>query len=374
MKLFSCDACGQTLYFENVTCTNCGLRLGFVPETLELTAFDPVTNDDWRPTKGTDTGQGFRPCANGLEHQACNWMVPASETDPLCLSCRLNRTIPDLSVPGNLLLWQRLQLAKNRLVYSLLRLGLPLIGKQEAPEQGLAFDFLGDANPRFREDSGVITGHAQGLITIDIAEADDAMREQVRNDMAEPYRTLLGHFRHETGHYYWDRLVRDTCRLAGFRACFGDERRDYDGALQQYYAEGPPSDWMQTHVSRYATSHPWEDWAETWAHYLHMVDTLETAWQFGVRLAPRVAHAEQLATATPFDPYRAEDFTRLAEAWFPLTIALNSLNRSMGQTDAYPFVLTPAVQDKLRWVHGVIRSHSGTFPAPSSTFERGRRS
>jgi hypothetical protein len=363
MKLFSCDACGHTLYFENVACTNCGHRLGFVPDTRELTAFDPVADDHWQPVKGADSGEGFRPCANGIKHQTCNWMVPASEADPLCLSCRLNRTIPDLSVPGHLLLWQRLQLAKNRLVYSLLHLGLPLIGKQEAPEQGLAFDFLGEPNPRFHEDSGVITGHAQGLITIDIAEADDAVREKVRNEMAEPYRTVLGHFRHETGHYYWDRLVRDTNRLADFRACFGDERRDYDAALQQHYAEGPPPEWMQTHVSRYATSHPWEDWAETWAHYLHMVDTLETAWHFGLRLTPRVAQVEQLATTAPFDPYQAEDFVHLAEAWFPLTIALNSLNRSMGQTDAYPFVLTPAIQDKLRWVHGVIRGHSGATPA-----------
>lgn len=355
MKLFSCGACGHTLYFDNVECTYCGYRLGFDPARLELIAFDLAANGDWQPTKATSREQRFRPCANYAEHNACNWMVPATETDPFCPACRLNRTIPDLSVPGNLLLWQRLQTEKNRLVYSLLRLGLMPVSKQQSPEHGLAFDFLGDPNPRFREDSSVMTGHAQGLITIDIAEADDAVRERVRQDMAEPYRTILGHFRHESGHYYWDCLVRDSSKLADVRACFGDERLDYDAALQKHYAEGPPTNWMQDYVSSYATTHPWEDWAETWAHYLHMVDTLETAWQFGLRLAPRVDQAKDLATKASFDPYTAKDFHSITAAWFPLTIALNSLNRSMGQADAYPFVLTPAIQDKLQLVHTIIR-------------------
>lgn len=359
MKLFSCDACGHTLYFDNVRCTSCGHPLGFDPDRLDLIAFDLDANGDWTPIKTTAAGQRFRPCANYADHNACNWVIPATKTDRFCPACRLNRTIPDLSVPGNLLLWQRLQTEKNRLVYSLLRLGLPLMSKQEAPKQGLAFDFLGDPNPRFREDSSVITGHAQGLITINIAEADDAVREKVRQDMAEPYRTILGHFRHESGHYYWDRLVRDAHRLAEFRDCFGDERIDYDAALQQHYAEGPPTDWTRDYVSSYATTHPWEDWAETWSHYLHMVDTLETAWQFGLRLAPRVDQSGDLATKAPFDPYTAKDFRSLAGAWFPLTIALNSLNRSMGQIDAYPFVLSPRIQDKLQLVHAFIRDHSG---------------
>ncbi len=355
MKLFSCDACGHTLYFDNVECTCCGHRLGFDPARLDLVAFDLAANGDWQPTKTRGTNPGFRPCANYAEHDACNWVVPATETDRFCPACRLNRTIPDLSVPGNLLLWQRLQTEKNRLVYSLLRLGLAPVSKQQSPEHGLAFDFLGDPNPRFHEDSSVMTGHAQGLITIDIAEADDAVREKVRQEMAEPYRTILGHFRHESGHYYWDRLVRDSSKLADFRDCFGDERIDYDAALQQHYAEGPPTDWMQDYVSSYATTHPWEDWAETWAHYLHMVDTLETAWQFGLSLAPRVEQTEDLATRASFDPYTAQDFHSLTAAWLPLTIALNSLNRSMGQTDAYPFVLTPKIQDKLQLVHRIIQ-------------------
>lgn len=355
MKLFSCNSCEHTLYFHNVECTRCGHRLGFVPGTLDLVAFDIAQNGDWQPAIPSDKKQAFRPCANYTEHNACNWMVPAADTNPLCLACRLNRTIPDLSVAGNPMLWQRLQTEKNRLVYSLLRLHLPMVGKEESAEHGLAFDFLGDPDPRFREDSSVITGHAEGVITLDIAEADDAVREKVRQDMAEPYRTVLGHLRHESGHFYWDRLVRGSRWLANFRERFGDERSDYEAALQRHYAQGPLSDWPKHYVSTYATSHPWEDWAETWAHYLHMIDTLETAWQFGLRLAPRVDQSEDLTTTATFDPYTCEDFQTLTDCWFPLTVALNSLNRSMGQADAYPFVLTPSIMGKLQLIHDIIR-------------------
>ena len=358
MKLFSCSSCGHTLYFHNVECTKCGHRLGFVPDTLDLLAFDIDGNGDWQPAPPTGNHPSFRPCANYTEHDVCNWMVPTTDTNPLCVACRLNRTIPDLSVAGNALLWQRLQTEKNRLVYSLLRLRLPMTGKADPADHGLAFDFLGAPNPRFREDSSVITGHAAGLITLDIAEADDAVRERVRQEMAEPYRTILGHLRHESGHYYWDQLVRNSCWLADFRECFGDERADYDAALEMHYFRGPPPDWPKRYVSAYATSHPWEDWAETWAHYLHMIDTLETAWQFGLRLAPHVDRDEELATTVAFDPYACEAFETLAGCWIPVTVALNSLNRSMGQTDAYPFVLTPEMMHKLELVHTIIRDQS----------------
>ncbi|MCG6860238.1 MAG: putative zinc-binding peptidase [Chromatiaceae bacterium] len=363
MKLFSCNACGNTLYFHNVECTNCGHRLGFVPARLDLVAFDTAENGDWRPVDPAGENGNLRPCANYTDHNACNWMVHASDANSLCPACRLNRTIPDLCVPGNTLLWQRLQAQKNWLICSLLRLRLPVLSKQESPELGLAFDFLGDPNPRFREDSGVITGHAQGVITLDIAEADDAVRERVRQEMAEPYRTILGHFRHESGHYFWDRLVRDSRWLEAFRRQFGDERADYDEALQRHYADGPPADWPQSFVSTYASGHPWEDWAETWAHYLHMVDTLETAWQFGLKLEPRVDQSDELAVEATLDPYEAKDFQTLAARWLPLTVALNSLNQSMGQPDAYPFVLAPVVIDKLELVHEIIHDQPASAPA-----------
>jgi hypothetical protein len=371
VKIFTCGSCGQTLYFHNVSCTRCGHLLGFAPELLTLAAFEPAGDGLWRPLGIGADERVYRACANYVDHDACNWMVAAADGNPLCRGCRLNRTIPDLSVPGAVALWQRLQLERNRLVYSLLRLGLPLQTRAEAPDAGLAFDFLASSNPSFREgdryrdrsgendrsdeNDRVTIGHEQGVITLDLAEADDAVRERVRLDMAEPYRTLLGHFRHESGHFYWDRLVRDSRWLADFRECFGDEREDYAKALARHYEGGPSREWENQFVSSYASSHPWEDWAETWAHYLHIVDTLETAWQFGLRLAPRVQESDNLAVAVPFDPYDCDDFAMLVDYWLPVMAALNTLNHSMGQADAYPFVLTARVIDKLELAHNIIR-------------------
>ncbi len=354
MKLFACGCCGQTVYFENVQCVRCGSRLGFVADELALAAFEPAP-DGWRRLGGG--GGRYRLCANYEQHAACNWMVPAADDHPLCRACRLNRTIPNLSVPGNLALWRRLQTERNRLVYGLLRLGLPVESQLEAPGRGLAFDFLADTNPLFREGGGVLTGHADGVITLDIAEADDAVREQMRRQMAEPYRTLLGHFRHESGHYYWDRLVRGSRWLTRFRELFGDEQASYPDALARHYDQGPPPDWPARFVSAYASAHPWEDWAESWAHYLHMVDTLETAWQLGLWLSPRVPEGDAAAVAENFDPTATGDFRELVAHWLPLTTALNCLNQSMGQGDAYPFVLAAPAVDKLELVHSVIHGN-----------------
>jgi hypothetical protein len=295
-------------------------------------------------------------CGNYVRHGACNWMVGEAEPHALCRACRLNRTIPDLSIAGNLHRWQRLQAEKNRLIYALLRFGLAVVDKAQAPERGLAFDFLADENPQFRERPGVVVGHIQGVITLDIAEADDAMRERLRQQMAEPYRTILGHFRHESGHYYWDRLVRNSPWLTPFRARFGDERDSYDRALERHYGGGGPRGWQQRHVSAYASAHPWEDWAETWAHYLHMVDTLDTAWHFGLALSPRVAEPDPLSIGEALDPYGAVDCRARVDQWLALASALNNLNHSMGQPDAYPFVLAPIVIEKLQFVHDVIHS------------------
>lgn len=365
MKLFTCGGCGQTLYFDNVRCVRCQRLLGFAPDRMALLAFEPAQGE-WQAV-GVDAGhagpgepatQRYWSCANYAEHDACNWMVPVSDQQSLCRACRLNRTIPDLSVPRNRVLWRRLQSDRNRLVYGLLRLGLPVLSRQES-DTGLAFDFLADPDFQFREgeSSAVTIGHADGVITLDVAEADDAVRERMRLQMAEPYRTILGHFRHESGHYYWDRLVRDRAdRLERFRAVFGDERESYPDALERHYADGPPADWPERFVSAYASSHPWEDWAESWAHYLHMVDTLETSWQLGLRLSPRVREGHSAALDDDFDPIESGDFQALIDHWLPLTAALNSLNHSMGQNDAYPFVLAPPAIAKLELVHDLVRT------------------
>jgi hypothetical protein len=351
MKLFECQECGQLLYFENTRCERCGHALGYLPEGAVLSALAEEDGDRWRPLIAPE--QVYRFCANAT-HGACNWLVPAEAPAAFCQACRLNRTIPDLGPPEHLLRWQRLEAAKHQLVYGLLRLRLPLVSKFESPDIGLAFDFLADPIPGSSDGPQILTGHEHGLITINIAEADDAERERARQEMGEPYRTLLGHFRHEVGHYYWERLVRDGVWLESFRELFGDERQDYGACLEAHHAGGPPPDWQERFVSGYASAHPWEDFAETWAHYLHIVDTLETAAAFGLRIAPKAGRAPGLAMEIEFDPYRHGNFDALLQAWLPLTYAVNSLNHSMGQPDLYPFVLSPTVIGKLRFVHGLI--------------------
>ncbi|HSK39329.1 MAG TPA: putative zinc-binding peptidase, partial [Arenibaculum sp.] len=309
MRLFTCQNCQQLLYFENTRCERCGLTLGYLPDVGTLSALEP-DGELWRTL--AVPGRTYRYCANAV-HGACNWLVPHDGPTPFCVACRHNRTIPDLSVPENLRRWRKLEIAKRRLVYTLLKLHLPLKSKSEDAATGLAFDFLADPDTTDGGGPAVMTGHDNGLITINLAEADDVERERRRDDLGEPYRTVLGHLRHEVGHYYWDRLVRDAGRTRSFRALFGDESRDYGEALKAHYANGPAADWRDTFVSSYASSHPWEDFAETWAHYLHIIDTLETAKAFRVKVDPEVVKGDELTSEIDFDVYGQPDFTMIIE-------------------------------------------------------------
>ncbi|MDO7844968.1 putative zinc-binding peptidase [Hymenobacter sp. M29] len=354
MKLFTCTHCGQVLYFENNRCEKCGYSLGFETRQLELLPLLAQADDTFCLFGAGPASATYRYCQNHADAN-CNWLVPTGSPTPFCTACALNRTIPDLGNTAYRLRWQALEAAKRRLVYTLLRMGLPVVSKVTDSENGLAFDFKADTGPN--ETDKVLTGHANGLITINIAEADDIEREQARRAMAETYRTLLGHFRHEVGHYYWNLLIDNTPNLAEYRQIFGDERQDYAAALQQHYADGPRPDWPQHYISAYASSHPWEDWAETWAHYLHILDTLQTAHAFGLAVNPEGAGDAQLLRATiSEEPYEQADFNRLMEQWLPLTFAMNSLNRSMGQPDSYPFIIRPEVVRKMAFIHQVCRN------------------
>ncbi|MGE0384128.1 MAG: putative zinc-binding metallopeptidase [Gammaproteobacteria bacterium] len=345
MKLFTC-VCGQVLYFENVRCERCERRLGYLPGLEILSPLEPE-DGAWKALAAR--GRRYRFCGNEA-FGVCNWMVPLREDDALCAACRHNRTIPDLSVPENLPRWFRLEQAKRRLIYTLLKLRLPLVNRAQDPERGLAFDFLAEAPAH---EAQIMIGHDNGLVTLTLREADDAERERTRTAMGERYRTLLGHFRHEIGHYYWDVLVNGAT-LDAFRATFGDERRDYASALNDYYACGAPPDWQMHFVTAYASAHPWEDFAETWAHYLHIVDTLETGRAFGVHLKSRTVRRLGNGRGLRVAPGQESSIEDLIAAWLPLAFALNSLNRSMGQADLYPFVLSREAIAKLGFVHGIV--------------------
>jgi len=366
LRRYQCR-CGQPVFFGNSRCLACGRELGFEPGALTVLALEPAQARWLR-------------CANAARC-GCNWLVQRGEAphhEGLCRACRLNRTIPDLAEGRNAELWSRIEVAKRRLVSQLLALGLPVRSRvTEDTGRGVMFDFLRSAPGG----PPVITGHADGLITLDLDEADDATRARMRDALAEPYRTLLGHLRHEIGHYYWQRLVAGGAVgttgpesdaggwLQPFRVRFGDERADYAAALQRHYREGPPADWPVRCVSAYASSHPWEDWAETFAHYLHMVDTLDTALSFGL-------DAEEVETGfTPYGPEaldapgdpEAGRFLGFINAWLPISALMNELARSMGQPDFYPFVLSAPAVAKLHLVHRIVAHES----APASRRARG---
>jgi hypothetical protein len=355
MKLFACQHCDQILFFENVGCTRCGHRLAYLSDRDTLSALDPAQSGEeglWQALAERKGGRPalYRLCANYVDHGVCNWAVPVDDPEPLCRACRLNGVIPNLGDPGAQGIWARLEVAKHRLVYTLLALGLPVEARTETNPRGLTFEFKRDVNGE-----KVLTGHHEGIITLNVAEAEDPFREKMRVQLGEAYRTLLGHFRHEIGHYYWQRLIAGSDWLERFRERFGDETADYAGAVKRHYAGGPPPDWQDQHVSAYASMHPWEDWAESFAHYLHMVDTLETARAFGLALRPEVGSSRAARpaklTARRLD---LQEFDELLAGWIPLTLALNSLNRSMGLADLYPFVLSATATDKMRFVHDLV--------------------
>lgn len=326
MKAFTCRSCGSPLFFENSVCVVCGTALGYSRAEAAIVPVDAAG-------QYVDAeGLVWHVCRN-LNLSGCTWLAPLAGGQ--CFSCDLTRTRPndaDAAGLGNFLLAER---AKRHLIAELDRLGFPIVGKDPAtggdPVNGLCFDLLSSS------DAPVVIGHEDGVVTIDLAEGDPVYRERVREQLAEPYRTMLGHFRHEVGHYYQWRLVEQTDRIRDCRELFGDETADYSAALQRHYDQGPPADWPASFISTYATMHPYEDFAETWAHYLHICDAVETAGEYG--MAPR-----GLLDAHP-------GFRELVtKVWIPLSTALNMMSRSIGSDDLYPFVIPAPVLDKLEFV------------------------
>jgi hypothetical protein len=314
---FACPTCGHLVFFENFTCLNCGTELG------------------WSRAGAALVPAGVR-CANAVRAH-CNWLVEAP--GQLCGSCALTRTRPADGDPAAEA-FADTEAAKRRLVFQLDDLGLTT--------DGVVFDLLSSS------EEPVITGHADGVVTIDLAEGEDDHREALRVQLAEPYRTMLGHLRHETGHWYWTVLVEPSPEP--FRNLFGDERADYGEALQRHYGGPPPAGWEETHVSSYATAHPWEDWAESFAHYLHIRDTLQTAASWGVVVGGPAATIARDAPLRALPRDTPASFDEIVNTWLPLSYALNAVNRSMGKDDLYPFVLTPPVLEKLRFVHNTIQT------------------
>jgi hypothetical protein len=347
MKIFQCGNCQHPLFFENYACENCGFLSGYRDSDRQMLTFNGKSD---RLISQADQLE-YKFCKNH-QHDVCNWLIPIDSASKFCTACQLNRTIPNLSDQQNFPKWKNLEVAKHRLIYQLQKIGLPLPSKLKNAH-GLCFDFVsGQSN------SKLMTGHANGVITILLREADSVIREQMRQKFKEPYRTLIGHLRHEVGHYFWDRLVYpDGTILEEFRVIFGDERVSYRESLDKYYKNGAPDNWQNSFISRYATAHAWEDWAETWAHYLHIMDMVETAHFFGVKVDPSTTLRGMEANAG-FDPYVEPDFRTIVQTCIPLSFAVNSINRAMGVPDVYPFVISSGVVEKMKFIHGLVNKEA----------------
>ena len=376
MRTYSCT-CGNPLYFENTFCLKCRHEVGFDPAALDMRRLDDRT-----PLKR---------CANGAANlRACNWLIQKKGTEAYCVSCSLSRLIPNLASSNTLQLWVKMEAAKRRALFSMLSLGIPLQPLPDPKAMG-AVNEKGQVVPlalSYRilqplPNAPVITGHDAGMITLNLEEADDAIRERNRMALNEPYRTLLGHFRHEIGHYYWSMwFENDPTRdevLGAFRELFGDEHLDYANAMQAYYRNGPQAGWQGNCISAYSTMHPWEEWAETWAHYLHMVDALESFESLGLRRSaamPKETIEKIVPLPVPFHKAAVAEFTDKLQSWLELTPAINELSTSLGHNMSYPFVVSPPVIRKLFFIHCMVKrqveaakkwasSHSGSAKVKS---------
>ncbi len=364
MKLFFCDQCRQPIHFENTTCLNCEATLAFLPHHGRMAALQKVNDREWVVfgTAGQEQSPRYRLCEHYTSTSLCNWAIDAEDPQPLCHSCRLSVVIPNLSLPGRPALLYQMETGKRRLLFNLMSMGLPVLsGETHLP---LSFSFLED--PDNPDEPRVLTGHDHGHITINLAEADDLHRHRSQAEMGEAYRTVLGHFRHEIGHFYWDLFIgpsepegdaasgQTPELLHRFRELFGDERQDYGEALKRHY-DAPRQDWAVEYISQYASSHPWEDWAETWAHYMHMHALLETSDDLARHL-PRVLPIEAAPpVALPHDSN--EPFDELMKRWTAVSFSMNALSRSLGHPDPYPFAISPAASEKMRFIHEVVNAH-----------------
>jgi len=382
MKTFICSCeNNQILFFESNSCVSCNRSVGLDDafDTVESYEFDQPSG---RYFKAREPAVRYQKCDNNDNYKICNGMVNLDTFVPeegkdevLCFACRFNEMVPDLSVVEHIPLWEKMEVAKRRALYTLKALSLPLRNVRQDQENGLSFDFTTDrdVNDHFAsnlaDSESVLTGHAGGHITINLAEADEVARSHAKHAMGEHYRTLLGHFRHELGHYYFDQLiVGSEDKHALSKKYFGDDELDYQESMKEYYKNGAPENWRDHFISEYATMHPYEDWAETWAHYMHIMDTLETAKNFSITgsISGDAAESEEAGELNlPQESrffYSQTSITSVLDAWMEFSVILNALNRSMGLNDAYPFVLSQSVRAKLSFIHHAIHNRLNLMP------------
>ena len=334
MIKFKCP-CGADTYFDSVNCMSCGRTIGLNPNTWAFELIKERSHPDIEKSQGRSAI-----CNNGFEYGVCNWIQEPDSQNGLCLACSFNRYIPRLDTQENISRWKVLELAKRRLLFNSLRLNIRWSSGWVLPNGGLLFDFLEDSRTSAKVDPTefVSTGYSDGVITINLLEADPAQRAAQKTANNEVYRTVLGHMRHESGHYIWDLLHSENETRESFKHTFGDPEQNYHEALTDFYSNGQSPEWAENYITPYASSHPVEDWAEMWGHFLHIIDGLETAKEHHLigSDSNQMSMREKLA------------------AWQDLTIKLNEMNRSMGRNDLYPFVICEPVVQKFEYIDELI--------------------
>ena len=340
MRRFTCERCAHAVAFAAQNCAGCAHHLGYLSHERNVRILEPTSNPAVFLVAGSE--DAWWRCLNSA--WGCNWMLPAESESPWCRSCQMTRGRPDEARPDAIQAWIAAEAAKRRLVHQLDELELPIEIRSASIPDGLAFDLVDVPG------EGGITGHLDGVITLDLAETDEQHRDDLRRVLGEPYRTVIGHLRHEIGHYYWARLVAQTEQIDEFRRLFGNERVDYQAAVEQHYA-GDTTDWDSTHhVSAYAASHPLEDFAESFAHYLHILDAIDTADAHHLSVSD-CAQLPDVGT----DAYQG--FEDILDAWRPINEAINAVADALGTPAIYPFDPTGLVVDKLAFVHRQVLDH-----------------
>jgi hypothetical protein len=350
LKVFHCTHCEHLVFFENATCVRCQHTLAYLQDRELVGALNPLPDGKWQCIVG-DQQPLYRLCDNYARESVCNWAIPEQDPHSLCYSCRFTHVLPDLGQPANRTAWYKLEVAKRRLLYTLVRLGAAPISKADDSEKGLAFAFLADTSEVGT--APILTGHANGTITINVAEADDVERERRRAQLHEPYRALLGHFRHESGHYYWDRLIKDGPALETFRELSATNGRIMRMRFTTIISK------VRRQTGRAILSPPMPRHIPGRTGQKRgltiFTSSIRLKQQCGLALRPHRSDEPKLKHGLDPTVRGGQSFDQLLESWFPLTYILNNLNRGLGLPDGYPFVLSPSAIDKLRFVHSTVR-------------------
>src|SRR5271168_5417104 len=349
VRAFACPVCHGFVPFESRRCPNCLAELGlYVPSRTMVATWSGAAVID---------GQIWIACTRAGS-LGCNWLVPQEQElggqRGRCLADSLIRREPDTDDTVAVEKLVSTGIGLRRLICQLIDIGLP-VDPFWRRNGGLAFDLLSSYSGGER----VVIGHAGGVITIDLVESLDAYRESLRVRLGEPYRTMLGHFRHEVGHYYQNILVETGPGAARYldecRALFGDERADYQAEIARHYKFGAPKNWTESFISEYATMHPWQDFAECFAHYLHITDTINTVGEAGLILIADRARVAVPRDIVPLASYADVPIEQLLYDWKWLALFFNRINTAMGKRPLYPFEIPPPVIRKLGFVHKVVR-------------------